>query len=202
MKHIKLFEEFLNEATPSEIIKDLDKVRHDLIKKVDVLIAKKKKLYSNIDIESPMSADEKELEKDIQSIFSQIQQIIQQKRKLKESVNDRIECDNTEVVIESYVLRDLEDKYGIDLDLYDNGKFLELSRIVIPKEKRSEGLGSEIMKQINDYADSKGLKIYLTPSKDFGATSTSRLEKFYKDHGFVKNTDKSETRNTMVRLPQ
>jgi|688.fasta_scaffold226097_2 hypothetical protein len=88
MKHIKLFEDFLNEATPSEIIKDLDKVRHDLIKKVDVLIAKKKKLYSNIDIESPMSADEKELEKDIQSIFSQIQQIIQQKRKLKESVNE------------------------------------------------------------------------------------------------------------------
>lgn len=101
-----------------------------------------------------------------------------------------------------FVLRDLEDKYDIDLDLYDNGKFLELSRIVIPKDKRGEGIGSEIMKQINAYADSKSLKIYLTPSKDFGATSTSRLEKFYKDHGFVKNTDKSETRNTMVRLPQ
>lgn len=101
-----------------------------------------------------------------------------------------------------FVLRELEDKYGIDLDLYDNGKFLELSRIIIPKEKRGEGIGSEIMNQINDYADKKGLKIYLTPSKDFGATSISRLEKFYKDHGFVKNTDKSETRNTMVRLPK
>ena len=82
MKHIKLFEQFVNESTPSEIIKDLDRVKNDLLKKVDVLIAKKKKLYSNIDIESPMSADEKELEKEIQSIFSQIQQIIQQKRKL------------------------------------------------------------------------------------------------------------------------
>jgi hypothetical protein len=78
----------VNEATASEIIKDLDKVRNDLIKKVDVLIAKKKKLYSNVDIESPMSADEKQLDKDIQSIFSQIQQIIQQKRKIKESVNE------------------------------------------------------------------------------------------------------------------
>jgi hypothetical protein len=77
-----------NEETASEIIKDLDKVRHDLIKKVDVLIAKKKKLYSNVDIESPMSADEKQLDKDIQSIFSQIQQIIQQKRTLKESLNE------------------------------------------------------------------------------------------------------------------
>jgi hypothetical protein len=74
-----------NEETASEIIKDLDKVRHDLIKKVDVLIAKKKKLYSNVDIESPMSAEEKQLDKDIQSIFSQIQQIILKKRTLKES---------------------------------------------------------------------------------------------------------------------
>jgi hypothetical protein len=78
--------EIVSESTnQSDIIKDLDKVRTDLIKKVDVLIAKKKKLYSNVDIESPMSADEKQLDKDIQSIFSQIQQIIQQKRKIKES---------------------------------------------------------------------------------------------------------------------
>jgi hypothetical protein len=80
----------LNESTEaSEIIKDLDKVRTDLIKKVDVLIAKKKKLYSDVDITTPMSADEKKLDKDIQDIFSQIQQIIQQKRKIKtESVNE------------------------------------------------------------------------------------------------------------------
>jgi hypothetical protein len=78
----------LNEATTSDIIKDLDKVKNDLLKKVDVLVAKKKKLYSDVDIESPMSADEKQLDKDIQSIFSQIQQIIQQKRKIKESVNE------------------------------------------------------------------------------------------------------------------
>ena len=57
-----------------------------MIKKVDILIAKKKKLYSNIDIESPMSAEEKQLDKDIQSIFSQIQQIILKKRTLKESL--------------------------------------------------------------------------------------------------------------------
>ena len=82
--------ESVKESTnPSDIIKDLDKVRIDLIKKVDVLIAKKKKLYSNVDIESPMSADEKKLDKDIQDIFSQIQQLIQQKRKIKtESIHE------------------------------------------------------------------------------------------------------------------
>ncbi len=78
-----LKKESITEETASEIVKDLDKVRHDLIKKVDVLIAKKKKLYSNVDIESPMSAEEKQLDKDIQSIFSQIQQLILQKRSLK-----------------------------------------------------------------------------------------------------------------------
>jgi len=80
----------ITEATASEIIKDLDKVKTDLLKKVDVLITKKKKLYSNVDIESPMSSDEKQLDKDIQTIFSQIQQIIQQKRKIKENINESI----------------------------------------------------------------------------------------------------------------
>lgn len=82
--------DILKESTEaSDIIKDLDKVRTDLIKKVDVLIAKKKKLYSDVDITTPMSADEKKLDKDIQDIFSQIQQIIQQKRKIKnESVTE------------------------------------------------------------------------------------------------------------------
>jgi hypothetical protein len=83
--------ENVNEATSSEIIKDLDKVKTDLLKKVDVLIAKKKKLYSNVDIESPMSADEKKLDKDIADIFSQINQLVLQKRSLKkESINESL----------------------------------------------------------------------------------------------------------------
>ncbi len=74
----------LRESTnPSDIIKDLDKVKNDLIKKADVLIAKKKKLYANVDIESPMSADEKKLNKDIADLFSEIQQLILQRRKIK-----------------------------------------------------------------------------------------------------------------------
>jgi len=83
--------ENVNEATSSEIIKDLDKVKTDLLKKVDVLIAKKKKLYFNVDIESPMSADEKKLDKDIADIFSQINQLVLQKRSLKkESINESL----------------------------------------------------------------------------------------------------------------
>jgi hypothetical protein len=108
--------ELTNEATASEIVKDLDKVRNDLIKKVDVLIAKKKKLYSNVDIESPMSADEKQLDKDIQSIFSQIQQIIQQKRSLKsESVKENKMMKLKDVLKES---AGFNKKIKSDLDSY------------------------------------------------------------------------------------
>jgi len=81
--------DILNEATTSDIIKDLDKVKNDLLKKVDVLVAKKKKLYSDVDIESPMSADEKKLDKEIADLFSDINQLVLQKRSLKkESVNE------------------------------------------------------------------------------------------------------------------
>lgn len=110
--------------------------------------------------------------------------------------------DNTPILGESSVLPELEDEFNITLDLYDNGKWLELSRIVIPKELRGSGIGSKAMQRIVDFADQEGKKIYLTPSKDFGASSVSRLEKFYKGFGFVKNTYRNETKETMVRLPQ
>ena len=74
----------LRESSKADIIKDLDKAKNDLLKKVDILIAKKKKLYSNVDIESPMTADEKKLDKDIADLFSQINQLVLQKRSLKE----------------------------------------------------------------------------------------------------------------------
>ncbi len=87
----KLKKKNVTEATSSEILKDLDKVKSDLLKKADVLIAKKKKLYSNVDIESPMSADEKKLNKDIADIFSQINTLVLQKRDInRKSVNESI----------------------------------------------------------------------------------------------------------------
>ena len=64
-------------------IRELDAKRLSLISEADILIAKQKKLYSNMDIESPKSQDEKDLDSQISSLFSQIQEIIRQKRLLK-----------------------------------------------------------------------------------------------------------------------
>lgn len=106
-------------------------------------------------------------------------------------------------VNEAAVLRDLETKYSIVLDLYDNGKWLDLSRIEVPKDQRGSGIGSMVMQEICDYADQQGKKIYLTPSKDFGASSVSRLEKFYKEFGFIKKPKEDfAVRHTMVRMPE
>lgn len=106
-------------------------------------------------------------------------------------------------VSEKYVLKELEGMFDIDLDLYDNGEYLELSRISVPTEKRGKGVGSQIMQSIVGYADKVGKKIYLTPSKDFGASSISRLESFYKRFDFIKKPkDDFSTRSTMVRFPQ
>lgn len=127
--------------------------------------------------------------------------------RLEDGGNDMYVChqcghDNTPILGESYALKDLEDEFNIILDLYDNGKWLELSRIIVPKEARGSGVGSTIMQKVIEYADKNNKKIYLTPSKDFGATSTSRLKKFYKEFGFVKNEYKDESRESMVRFPR
>ena len=120
--------ESVNEVTPADVIKDLDKVKNDLLKKVDVLVAKKKKLYSNVDIESPMSADEKKLDKDIADLFSQINTLVLQKRNLKkESANEstkrdyKAEYKKFQSSTESKKYRAELNKYNRDKGTYGNG---------------------------------------------------------------------------------
>lgn len=57
------------------------------------------------------------------------------------------------------------------------------------------------MKRIVKMADEQNKDIRLTPSKDFGASSVSRLEKFYRNFGFVKNKD-LKYKDTMVRYSE
>jgi hypothetical protein len=71
-----------------EVHPQLDKKKDELLKRVQPLIAKKKKLYSKIDITSPKSSDEKKLDKEIADLFSQINQINIQKRKMKTEITE------------------------------------------------------------------------------------------------------------------
>lgn len=101
-------------------------------------------------------------------------------------------------------LRKSLDDIGVDHSVYQNKNTLTVSKIVVPKEKRNQGIGSQSMKAINAHADKHKLKVVLTPSSDFGGTK-SRLVKFYKSHGYVENKGKNKdfsTRETMYREPK
>ncbi|KKM79967.1 hypothetical protein LCGC14_1344610, partial [marine sediment metagenome] len=90
------------------------------------------------------------------------------------------------------VFSDKWDKQGVVNDVYENDKGITLSRVVVPREQQKAGIGTKYMNELIEYADDKGKLIVLTPSKDFGATSISRLKSFYKRFGFVENKGKNK----------
>ena len=73
---------FLGEIE-TETIESLRLKKNKLIESVDKLILLKKQLYSNVDIESPMSKNEKDLNNKISKIFSEIQPLVKKINKLK-----------------------------------------------------------------------------------------------------------------------
>lgn len=83
---------------------------------------------------------------------------------------------------------------GIKAEAYPNksGDIVELSKLIIPKDKRGTGLGSEFMSQLTNLADEGGAKITLDASTDYGASSLNRLKNFYKKSGFVENKGKNK----------
>lgn len=94
---------------------------------------------------------------------------------------------------------------GVKLDVSQNGNTLNVSRIVVPKESRGQGIGSNAMQDIINYADQNGLQVTLSPSTDFGATSVSRLKDFYKQFGFIENKGRNKdfsVSESMYRAPK
>lgn len=101
-------------------------------------------------------------------------------------------------------LRNLEDnarRFGVTIHVYptnyDSG--LILSKIFVHPDYRSVGNGNIVINQIMNYCDVYNLNLYLTPSNSWGA-NLSRLKKWYKRLGFVKNKDFAVS-ELLVRLP-
>ena len=104
----------------------------------------------------------------------------------------------------------MRDEYGVELwmraprggDEYVR-PYVVLDSIVVPEDKRGQGLGSKVMQRVIDWADDNDYIISLTPSKDFGGKVT-RLRKFYSEFGFVRNLGRNKdyrTREAMIRYP-
>lgn len=93
---------------------------------------------------------------------------------------------------------------GVRIGLYGRpGKPWILSRVEVPGDARSLGVGTAVMGRVISAADSAGAVIALTPSSDFGGDK-ARLVDFYKRFGFVENKGRNkdfEISETMYRLP-
>ena len=90
----------------------------------------------------------------------------------------------------------IQKTHGVEAGLVQQKDGLHLASLKV--------LGTKAMQDIVDYADQTGQRITLTPTKDFGATSVSRLEKFYKQFGFKENSGKNKdfsTRERFIREP-
>ena len=97
------------------------------------------------------------------------------------------------------------DNLGIDHFMYESNGIINLSQIVLAKKSRGSGIGSQAMQLLTKYADDTNQTITLTPSKDFGASSVTRLVEFYKKFGFVLNKGKNKNyqiSEVMYRLPK
>lgn len=98
-------------------------------------------------------------------------------------------------------------RYGdfIDsLDIYENTNSLVLSKIIIKKDVRQEGIGSKILNDLINYGDKNKQIIVLTPSSDYGGNK-NRLIQFYKKFGFKHNKGQYknfEFRDSMIRYPR
>jgi len=65
-------------------------------------------------------------------------------------------------------------------------KAITVNKILVPKEERQQGIGTQVMDLVLDYAKEHGLVVTLTPSGDFGGNK-KKLQKWYKGMGFKKN---------------
>lgn len=123
-------------------------------------------------------------------------------RKPKNSMHQSTDQQTSIDLLTRDFMEELESQFDIDLwldyDPYVNA--LVLAKIVVDKDKRNESIGTKTMDKICDFADKHELKIYLTPSVDFGG-NLSRLKSFYKGFGFV-NYKGYRIRQSMVREPK
>ena len=79
------------------------------------------------------------------------------------------------------------DKLGIYMDDRKNSLFL--SELYVKKEFRGTGVGSEVMREIVQFADDNHIPIVLIPEPE-GRSSIKNLIKFYSKFGFVVNRGK------------
>ena len=103
------------------------------------------------------------------------------------SSNEDLKRSNQELQI---LLGDLKQRYfGLILAAYEDQNQIKLNKIEVPLEMRHQGIGSEIIKIIQDFAQQRGKPLVVAPEAERGYKK--KLDNFYKDRGFVNNKGKN-----------
>lgn len=119
-------------------------------------------------------------------------------------VNDMLLCEINNAAFDQLVSEIESWGVSLDAEVEQIGRGIHISKIVVPKEVRGQGLGSKALKAICNFADENGMPISLTPSNDFGG-NVKRLYQFYGKFGFVKNKGRNKDfiwRDAMYRRPK
>lgn len=98
--------------------------------------------------------------------------------------------------------KSMEEKYpGIEVSLnFSHGGYAVLHGVRVPKGQQCQGVGTAFMKDLIEQADSSGWALALTPSTDWGASSKTRLERFYRRFDFVPNKGRNKDFTTMESM--
>lgn len=89
---------------------------------------------------------------------------------------------------------------GVTNFVSEKDGLIKLSQVVVPKDKRNEGIGTRYMDELCAYADRTGQTIALTPDGVYGG-SKRRLGEFYRRFGFRTHRNYA-IRDTLIREPR
>lgn len=88
-------------------------------------------------------------------------------------------------------LSEMEKKYPqVKVEAYETSHKIELMQIVVPEEMRGSGVGTDIIRTLQNYASSVGKPIVIRPKAERGRKGD--LERFYKGLGFVHNKGRNK----------
>lgn len=91
----------------------------------------------------------------------------------------------------STIVKNLKIKYpGLVLFAWETENKVELATLTVPKNMRGQGIGSSVIREIQEYARSIGKPISLHPEPDKGKKKA--LDDFYKNLGFVHNRGRNK----------
>lgn len=88
------------------------------------------------------------------------------------------------------LLKNIRIKYpSIEIDAFENEFKVELQLIKVPEELRNRGIGTDVIKTLQQYAKLVNKPMVLRPEAERGKKKD--LHRFYSNNGFIKNTGRN-----------